>query len=231
VRSRALVLLLFVPCAALHAQGPPACEVYTRDSATAPPMVHAWLAASSDVRVSVCRSGDAAEEQVQYQGEGVTRHRGTVCSYVSHGLTPVGAGAARRLQRYEPGEALAMRASSSASCPPARFNGTSTYTLTYEVNADEFLGLTQWWAHAAQPPGELTASGDAAARLRAAIAAGRMHEVGVLRMVRMPGSPLRHRYSLFVPDPEQPSAAVYVLYLSRRARGSWQLTGIALTTP
>jgi hypothetical protein len=228
-------LALLLPCAVLRAQAPLSCTVYARDSGTAPALVHAWLQHSDDVRVSVCHRADADSETLQYLGEGATRRQGGVCSYASHGLSPVGATGARRLQRYEQSEGLAMKESQgSGACPPERIAGVSRYVLTYDLKPEEFLALSEWWtlaaqsSHALEGPGT---EGEAAARLRAQIAAGRLREVRVLRMVRLPGSAFRRRYSLFVPDPEQPAVSAYVLYLSRRAHGSWQLTGIADTTP
>ena len=92
----------------------------------------------------------------------------------------------------------------------------------------------QWWLAAVNSPQVFSAAGpvggDAANQLGTAIAAGHMRESQPLRIVRLPGSPLRHRYSAFLDDPE--GGAQYVLYVSRhRLHATWQLTAVAHTAP
>jgi hypothetical protein len=234
----AFALLLAILCSPAGAQAP-ACEIFSHDDPKAPPLVREWLARSRDLRVLVCRvpGADAAEASEQYSGEGPTSRHGTVCSYPSHGLSPVGSGSARRLQRYEQGEALAMRMMPAGPCPPEHASPAPRYVLTYDLSHEAFASFMQWWLAAADSPQLFDASGpvggDAANRLRAAIAAGHMRQAQLQRIVRLPGSVLRHRYSAFLDNPEAGAgASEYVLYVSRhRLHATWQLTAVAETAP
>jgi hypothetical protein len=230
--------LLLMLCTPAWAQSGPVCEVFTRDDRAASALVHEWLANSHDLRVQVCHVPAAdGETSEQYAGEGATTRHGGVCSYPSHGLTPTGPGGARRLQRYEQGEGLAMTLQPSGACPAEHVAGVARYTLTYELSAETFSSLMQWWLAAESSPqafdGAGPVSGDAARRLRAGIAAGRMQQAVLVRIVRLPGSPFHHRYSAFIGDPDShaPGAALYVLYVSKRLRAPWQLTAVAETSP
>jgi hypothetical protein len=53
----------------------------------------------------------------------------------------------------------------------------------------------------------------------------------VTRIVRVPGSVLRHRYALFVKAPDSPDAASsrFVIYLDKTLRGPYQITAFAET--
>jgi hypothetical protein len=225
------------------------CQSYTRASAAAPEVVRGWLAHSSDEQVLVCPQAAprGAEEpgNPAYFGESALRRRGAVCSYSSHGLTRIGAGAAAHLESYERGEALAM-AFAGADCPPPRAPSAATpYTATYDVSPSAFVAIMRFWAAAAahtedfdrelgrtarggsEP--EASAALGARTRLRAAIEGGRMQAAAVTRIVRISGFGLRHRYALFVADPDSrpPGSTLYVIYLSKWPTGPYHITGIA----
>ena len=72
---------------------------------------------------------------------------------------------------------------------------------------------------------------EARARLEAAIDPGRMKGVSVTRLVRLPGSALRHRYALFigVPDGSTGNPSPYVIYLDKSLRGPYEITAFAET--
>ena len=72
------------------------------------------------------------------------------------------------------------------------------------------------------------ASAAAHAHLRAAIDAGRMQGVPLIRIVRISGTTLRHRFALIVPQPEAtaPGPALYVIYFMKPFGGSWHITGV-----
>ena len=229
-RYRALLLLLSLPLAAQAAA--PDCEVFARDSAQAPPAVRDWLQASGDARVRVCHlvSGDAATRAV-FTGEGAVNRNGEVCSYVSHGLTSAGNAQHPHLVRYESDEMLAM-VFGGAECPVPHAAGAAPYTLTYQVSARAFASVMHWWQALLLSAAPELPADDAAGpttRLRAALAAGRLREAPVLRLVRIPGSLLRHRYTLFIADPDQAPYGAYVIYLSKRPRAPWQVTAVADT--
>src|SRR5579863_5794726 len=220
-----LLLFLILPLAAQAA--PPDCEVFARDSAQAPPPVREWLQASGDARVRVCHmlSGDAAAAAV-FTGEGAVSHSGNVCSYASHGLTSAGGMVRPRLARYEREEMRAMLLG-GATCPVPHAAGAPPYTLTYQVSPAVFESVMHWWQAmllSGAPELPAAASGAPGARLRAALTAGRLRAAPVVRLVRIPGSLLRHRYMLFVADPEQAPFGAYVIYLSRRLHAPWQVT-------
>jgi|SRR5579862_8794927 len=225
----ALLLPLVLPLAARAAA--PDCEVFTRDSANAPQQVRQWLQSSQDARVRVCQllAGDAAT--AVFTGEGAVSRSGDVCSYASHGLTSLGSAEHAHLTRYESEEMRAMLLAGSA-CPVPHASGAPTYTLTYQVRPKVFEAVMRWWQallQSAAPQLPASAPGTAGARLRTALAAGRLREAPVVRLVRIPGSLLRHRYTLFVADPEAAPAGAYVIYLSKFPRAPWQITGVADT--
>jgi hypothetical protein len=226
---RHALLPLVLPLAARAAA--PDCEVFTRDSAKAPQAVRQWLQSSPDARVRVCHlvAGDAAT--AVFTGEGAVTRSGDVCSYASHGLTSLGNAEHAHLTRYESDEMRAMLLGDSA-CPVPHASGAPTYTLTYQVSPRVFEAVMRWWRallQSATPQLPAAAAGTAGARLRAALSAGRLRDAAVVRLVRIPGSLLRHRYTLFVADPESPPAGAYVIYLSKFPRAPWQITAVADT--
>ena len=232
----------------------PSCETFTRSSATAPAMVRAWLAGSTDVDVRICtmppatgaataRGGVAATPGAEdltpvYSGESAVVRDGTVCSYSSHGLIGAGSGAKRRLQRYERGETIGM-ALAGGDCPaPHPAAGEAPYVTTYELSPAAFVSIMQLWGAIAASPAAFdretccearSGSAEVRRRLRAGIEAGRMRSAHVARIVRLSMTVLHRRYALFVVDPDarptQPP--FYVIYLSRRLGGPFHITGIA----
>jgi hypothetical protein len=255
-----LVTLLLAPApssAASAASGPApapaACEVFRRSSATMPPEVREWFARSSDERVLVCPQpatpgGEAAAPL--YFAEGVLRQHDGVCSYLRHVLTLTGSGAGARLQRYERTEALAM-APFGPDCPlPHPPGGAQGYVETYDVSPAAFVAIMRLWsetcashagcgssqaAAAAKASHGSAAAADAAAnvraRLEAALGPDRMSGVRVTRIVRIPGSLLRHRYALFMRVPQTTAGpdSLYVAYLEKRLRGPFELSSFAET--
>src|SRR5215470_8628384 len=72
---------------------------------------------------------------------------------------------------------------------------------------------------------------EARARIEAEIGAGQIGAARVTRIVRIPGSVLRHRYALFltVPDATRGSPAVYVAYIDKSVRRPYEITDFAET--
>jgi hypothetical protein len=234
---------------AARAEPPPAsCETFRHASPDAPPMVREWLARSGDDHVIVCpraaNPGEAPAEPL-YAGESAPVRRGAVCSYSRHGLTRLGHGTLSHLQRYDAGDAAEM-ALVGADCPPAHPSGEpSRYIETYDVSPAAFVAIVQLWAAAAASATafdralccEARAAGDtpepasaaARTRLRAAIDAGRMAGTPVIRIVRISGTALRHRFALIVAQPDGAAAtpSLYVIYLSKPLIGAWHITGVA----
>ena len=249
---------LAVLATALALAGPPgraqpaagaSCQSYARGDAAAPELVRRWLEHSGDEHVLVClppAPAAAGEATPVYFGESALQRRGAVCSYSSHGLTRAGTAAAGHLERYERGETLAM-ALAGADCPAhAPGAAPAPYVATYDVSPGAFVAIMQLWAAAADSVQALDRASRAAkgaaesgaaptpatrARLRTAIEAGAMRTAGVTRIVRMSGRGLRHRYALFVADPDsQPAGAtLYVIYLSKSLTGPYRITGVADT--
>jgi hypothetical protein len=210
---------------------------------------------SGDVRVQVCaavaqRALTEGSEPV-YSGEGPVTRRGTVCSFASHGLTTEGIGAAQRLRRYEGGDAFAM-ALAAGDCPPPHAPDVApAYITTYDTSPAAFVSIMQLWSGVAASPAALehelaccdlgraqpgavpapAAAAEIRQRLRTAVAAGEMRKAVVTRIVRIPGSAFRHRYALFVTDPQRNPAApgFYLIYLRRDLRGPTHIIGIAET--
>jgi len=196
------------------------------------------------VCLPVARSGESEAANPVYFGESALQRRGPVCSYSSHGLSRVGAAAAGHLERYERGETLAM-ALAGADCPVHAPGTTAApYVATYDVSPGAFVAIMQFWAAAAdsaqaferesRAPRAAAQSGaapkpEARARLHTAIEGGRMRAAAVKRIVRTSGLGLRHRYALFVVDPDsQPAGAtLYVIYLSKWLTGPYRITGVA----
>ena len=73
-------------------------------------------------------------------------------------------------------------------------------------------------------------AGEARARLQAALGT-HTGAATVTRIVRIPGSVLRHRYALFVKAPDAPAAAAsqYVVYVDKTLRGPYEITAFAET--
>jgi hypothetical protein len=250
-----LLTLLLAPDAAGGAQAPPAagCQSFSRDAETSPPLVREWFARSADERVLVCPQSSAPGASAPlYFGEGAVTQHGEVCSYLSHGLTLVGSGDTARLRRYERSEALAM-ALAGAGCPrPHGASAGAAYVETYDVTAAAFVGIMRLWSaataslaaaanehccaargEAAGQPGAAAATiaPEARTRLEAAISPGHLSAATVTRIVRIPGSVLRHRYALFltVPDATAGSPALYVVYVDKSLRGPYEITAFAET--
>jgi hypothetical protein len=246
----ALLTLLLASSDAVPPE-PAGCQSFTRASANSPPFVRDWLARSSDERVLACTppAGDAASPL--YTGESAVARQGAVCSYHSHGLVKVGGSAQAHLERYERSDAL-RRALADGDCPaPHTAAAGRDYVTTYDISPQAFVALMRLWAEltastaafdracggpytcgrAHQGAAPSPVAGDTQQRLRAAIDNGRMQTAAVARIVRMSGSTLRRRYALFVVDPDRPAdqPGFYVIYLSKRLRGPYQLTGIADT--
>jgi hypothetical protein len=72
---------------------------------------------------------------------------------------------------------------------------------------------------------------EARTRLEAEIDPARIGAAGVTRIVRIPGSVLRHRYALFltVPDATHGSPAAYVAYIDKSLRRPYEITDFAET--
>jgi hypothetical protein len=235
-----LVTLLLAPAASGNAAAPAACEVYTRGSETLPTHVKEWFAHSLDERVVRCpaTATEGAGATALYFGEGGVTQHGTVCTFPRHGLTLAGRGAAARLERYDRSEALAM-ALAAPHCPPPHDPASAQgYVETYDISTATFAGIMQLWsaiatASAAAPAGAdgaRTSVGGTHARLKAALGP-RTSGATVTRIVRIPGSVLRHRYALFVKAPDSPDAAGsrFVIYLDKTLRGPYQITAFAET--
>ncbi|HKF97996.1 MAG TPA: hypothetical protein VKB20_07050 [Steroidobacteraceae bacterium] len=85
---------------------------------------------------------------------------------------------------------------------------------------------------AAQPrAAESRIAPEARARIDAEIGPGHIGAARVTRIVRIPGSVLRHRYALFltVPDATSGSPAVYVAYIDKSVRRPYEITDFAET--
>ena len=264
--SVVLSMLLLAPAGSGAPAPPPAsaCQSFGRDAQTMPLLVREWFAHSTDERVLVCpqsAAGTQGTEAAAYFGEGAVKQHGGVCSYLSHGLTLTGSGAATRLQRYERSEALDM-ALAGTGCP-APHGDAGAYVETFDVSSAAFIGIMQLWsaatatiaarqehccamgadahgsasgaAHpgaAAQPrAAESRITPEARARLEAEIGPGHIGAASVTRIVRIPGSVLRHRYALFltVPEDSRGSPADYVVYIDKSVRRPYEITDFAET--
>jgi hypothetical protein len=235
-----LVTLLLAP-AASGSTAAAACQSFTRGSATLPTLVSEWFARSTDERVLMCpQAGAPGSEGATslYFGEGVVTQQGAVCTYLSHGLTLAGSGSAARLQRYDRSEALAMALAAGPGCPtphdPASAQG---YIETYDISTAAFVGIMRQWS-AITSNAQVNASGTDGSRSAAAALARLQAELGtragettVTRIVRIPGSVLRHRYALFlkVPQPQGGGASQYVIYVDKSIRGPYEVTAFAET--
>jgi hypothetical protein len=235
-----LVTLLLTPAASGSGAAPDACETFTRSSATLPTLVREWFARSPDERVRMCpQSGAPGNEKVpaMYKGEGALTQQGTVCTYLSHGLTLAGSGAAARLQRYDRSEALAM-ALAGPVCPrPHDPAGAQGYVETYDISTSSFVGIMRLWS-AISTTAAVNPSGTDGARSLAetharlqAVLGTRMSAATVTRIVRIPGSVLRHRFALFVTAPPPPAGGTsqYVIYVDKNLRGPYEITAFAET--
>ena len=261
-----LVTLLLAPAAPGSAAAPAACKTYTRDSEAPPPLVREWFAHAPDERVVMCpQSGAPGSEGVTavYFGEGGVTPHGTVCTYLRHGLTLTGTGAAARLERYDRSEALAM-AVAGPQCPtPHATTSAQGYVETYDISSATFVGIMRLWsalastaaAAPAVPPGGAAGNKETAcaaatasrgctsgsqatsalsagtrARLQAALGTP-TSPATVTRIVRIPGSVLRHRFALFVTAPPPPAGGTsqYVIYVDKNLRGPYEITAFAET--
>ena len=236
-----VLVTLLLTAASGSAAAPAACETFTRSSESMPAHVREWLAHSLDERVVMCPQAGAPGSEgatALYFGEGEVTQHGTVCTYPRHGLTLVGSGAAARLTRYDRSEALAM-ALADGECPePHAPRGAQGYVETYDIGTLTFAGIMRLWsaiagAPVAAPSGSVAASTPATAtraRLQAALGTHKRDAI-VTRIVRIPGSVLRHRYALFVtaPDATAGAGAQYVIYLDKKLRGPYEITAFAET--
>ncbi len=244
--SAGVVLLTLLAPGASDAAAPAACETFSREARALPRLVSEWFAHSTDERVVICPQRPTPGGEVPaplYFGEGPVSRHGAVCSYASHGLALVG-GAAERLERYERSEALDM-ALARADCPrPHGATGLAAYIETYDINPPAFEEILRLWsaataglgggadkhccaAHAERP----AIAPEALEHIEAAL--GRVHPLRatVTRIVRIPGSVLRHRYAMFltVTDPGAASPALYVVYVDKRLRGPYEISAFAET--
>lgn len=235
-----LVTLLLAPAASGSGAAPAACKTFTRSGETLPLLVREWFAHSPDERVLMCPQAGAPGSEgttALYFGEGGLTQRGTVCSYLRHGLTLAGSGTAARLERYDRSEALAM-ALAGPECPqPHAHTSGQGYIETYDISTSTFVGIMRLWSAiattaAAAPSGSerTSALAETRARLQAALGT-RTSAATVTRIVRIPGSVLRHRYALFVKAPDAPSggASQYVIYVDKTLRGPYEITAFAET--
>ncbi|HEY2340683.1 MAG TPA: hypothetical protein VGH75_09145 [Steroidobacteraceae bacterium] len=235
--SVVLTMLLLAPAGSGAAPAPPAsaCQSFSRDAQTMPPLVREWFSHSADERVLVCpqsAAGTQGTEAAVYFGEGAVTQRAGVCSYLSHGLTLIGSGAAARLQRYERSEALDMALAGTGCPPPHGDAGAAAYVETYDVSSKAFIGIKRLWSAAAQPrAAESQIAPQARARLEAEIDPGHIGAASVTRIVRIPGSVLRHRYALFltVPEATRGTPADYVVYIDKSVRRPYEITDFAET--
>ena len=236
--------------AAAQPAAPPVCQSFTRSSAAAPQIVRGWLARSGDDHVRVCSpqaAGSDTSGATLYTGESAVTRSRSVCSYSSHLLTRIGNGAGSRLQRFESAEGTGMAIAGNGGCPAPHSAPAELYTMTYDLSPAAFESIMAFWATvaasaaafdhelacctvggsaAAAPPS--AAASATVARLRAAIAAGRMQTAAVPRIVRLAGRGVRHRYALFIADPDSRplGATVYVIYLSKWLAGPWRISAI-----
>jgi hypothetical protein len=235
-----LVTLLLAPAASDSAVPPASCETFTRGTGTLPPLVREWFAHSGDERVVMCPQAGAPGNETStalYFGEGGLTQQGTVCTYPRHGLTLSGSGSTVRLQRYDRSEALAM-ALAGPQCPlPHAATGAQGYIETYDVSPSTFAGIMRLWSAIISTP-VVTTSGTDGGRAAAPVARERLQAAfgthtsaaTVTRIVRIPGSVLRHRYALFVTAPDASAAASqYVIYLGKKLRGPYEITAFAET--
>jgi hypothetical protein len=246
--SATVVLLssLLMAAAAPGTAHPPAaasCRSFSRDAHPVPPLVRAWFEHSADERVVVCpQTAGVADEPTAplYFGEGAVSHHGAVCSYLSHGLTLSGSGDAARLQRYERSEATDMAMADAGDCPqPHAAAEHAAYVETYDVTVAAFEGIMRLWSAAiAGPNGHCCAAhpGDhiapeAREHIEAALGPDRERTTTVTRIVRIPGSVLRHRYAMFLTTTEAAagSAALYVIYVDKALRGPYEISAFAET--
>jgi hypothetical protein len=257
IATAALLTLLLAPAPATAARpAPPPCQTFTRGAAGAPPLVSAWFAASGDQRVLICPQPPtpAGEAPPLYFGEGGVSRQGRVCSYASHGLAITGREPARRLQRIDRSEAVAM-ALALNDCPlPHDAAAPDVYVMTYDVSHAAFAGILELWLELTAPGRPLSgpqqvpmcchlsaqssatpadaASAASLKRLRAAAEAGRLSAGGVMRIARLPGSTLRRRYALFARDPDKvqdrPAGlpGLYVIYVQKRLRGPYEVSDV-----
>lgn len=238
----ALVMLLLPSATAVAspapAPAPAACETFTRNSATLPPLVRAWFAHSSDERVRRCPQSPVPigeDTAPLYFGEGPVTQQGKVCSYPSHVLTHLGSGAGEHLRRQEQTEALQM-ALAGAQCPVPHA-GTHDYVETYDVSAAAFASIMRLWSEASASiatgaPTAVDATGaEVRKRFETALGPGRGAGASVTRVVRIPGSVLHHRYALFIRIPERAAAAasLYVIYVDKNVRGPYWISAFAET--
>jgi hypothetical protein len=238
--------LLLAPAApgAAHPPAAASCQSFSRDAHPVPPLVRAWFEHSADERVVVCpqTAGAAGEATAAlYFGEGAVSHHGAVCSYLSHGLTLSGSGDAARLQRYERSEATDMALAGAGGCPqPHGAADPAAYVETYDVTVAAFEGIMRLWsaAIAAGPDGHCCAAHAAAhiapearEHIEAALGPDHLRTTTVTRIVRIPGSVLRHRYAMFLTTTEAAagSAALYVIYVDKALRGPYEISAFAET--
>jgi hypothetical protein len=170
-----------------------------------------------------------------YFGEGALTQHGSVCTYVRHGLTLVGSGAAARLERYDRSESLAM-ALANPECPqPHAPTSAQGYVETYDISTSTFVGIMRLWSTIGTAPAAPSAAkgarasvADTHARLQDALGT-RLSGATVRRIVRIPGSVLRHRYALFVKVPDAPAGtgSQYVVYVDKTLRGPYEITAFA----
>jgi hypothetical protein len=241
VTATVVLLTLLLAPAASGSGAPAACKTFTRSDATAPALVRDWFAHSPDERVVMCpqpgRQGSELATALYFGEGGLTRH-GTVCTYPRHGLTVAGSGNAALLTRYDRSEALAM-ALADGECPePHAASQAQGYVETYDISTSTFAGIMRLWSTIAAAPaapasGSAVTSGSAVqtrARLQAALGA-HTGAPTVTRIVRIPGSVLRHRYALFVKTPDAPAgvSSQYVIYVDKRLRGPYEITAFAET--
>jgi hypothetical protein len=234
-----LVTLLLAPAAPGSGAAPAACKTFTRSSETQPPLVREWFAHSADERVVMCPQAGAPGNEsgaALYFGEGGLIEHGAVCTYLRHGLTVAGRGAAASLQRYDRSEASAM-ALAGAQCPaPHDATSAQGYVETYDISTATFVGIMRLWSTITATPAAACSgckatrpAGEARARLQAALGT-HTGAATVTRIVRIPGSVLRHRYALFVKAADESAAAAqYVIYLDKTLRGPYEITAFAET--
>jgi hypothetical protein len=247
----ALLSLLLAPTApgSAHASAPPPCQSFSRESQGAPPLVRAWFANSADERVVVCpqsAAGGGEPPVPLYFGEGAVTQQGGVCSYRSHGLTLSGSGETARLQRYERSGALDMALAGSACPTPHGATGTAAYVETYDITPAAFEEIMRLWSAAAAAAAgrdghccgahgaaatDLKVAPEAREHIEAALGPDHLLTPTVTRIVRIPGSVLRHRYALFftVNDTAAASSALYVVYVDKAVRRPYEITAFAET--
>jgi hypothetical protein len=112
----------------------------------------------------------------------------------------------------------ALTAGKEHCCAPAEAHGSPP-------------GAAHSGAAAQLRAGESRIAPEARARLEAEIDPGHIGAASVTRIVRIPGSVLRHRYALFltVPDATRGSPAAYVAYIDKSVRRPYEITDFAET--